>query len=101
MSTIGSVATPRVGILGLGSIGHTHIDAWQANGITPVAFADAVPATLEATIARNGGAGFDDGAKLIQSGTLDIVSICTPPVFNNLGWMGTFNSLVVPPFFGT
>jgi predicted dehydrogenase len=38
MSTIGSVATPRVGIIGLGSIGHTHIEAWQANGITPVSF---------------------------------------------------------------
>jgi predicted dehydrogenase len=82
MSTIGSVATPRVGIIGLGSIGHTHIEAWQANGITPVAFADAVPATLEATVAANGGAGFDDGARLIQSGAVDIVSICTPPVFH-------------------
>jgi predicted dehydrogenase len=82
MSTIGSVATPRVGIIGLGSIGHTHIDAWQANGITPVAFADAVPAALEATVATNSGAGFDDGAELIQSGTVDIISICTPPVFH-------------------
>jgi predicted dehydrogenase len=82
MSTNGSAATPRVGVIGVGTIGQTHINAWQANGITPVAFADAVPSALEATIIRMGGAGFDDGAKLIESGTVDIVSICTPPVFH-------------------
>ena len=33
-------STPRVGIIGLGGIGRTHIAAWQANDITPVAFSD-------------------------------------------------------------
>lgn len=77
-----SDATPRVGVIGLGSIGRTHLNAWKANGITPVAFADAVPAALEKVQAEHGGETFDDGVKLIQSGLIDIVSICTPPLFH-------------------
>jgi len=73
---------PRVGIIGLGAIGRTHIATWQANGITPVAYADAVPAALEAIIAEHGGRGFSDGIALIESGSVDIVSICTPPLFH-------------------
>lgn len=73
---------PRVGVIGLGSIGRTHINAWLANGISPVAFADAVPAAVDATVSEHGGEGFNDGIKLIQSGTIDIVSICTPPLFH-------------------
>lgn len=75
-------ATPRVGVIGLGSIGRTHIRTWQALGITPVAFADAVPAALEATTGEHGGEGFGVGAELIASGKVDIVSICTPPLFH-------------------
>src|SRR5687768_8291438 len=75
-------AAPRVGIIGLGTIGRTHIATWRANGITPVAFADAVPAALEAAVAEHGGEGFADGLALIASGSVDIVSICTPPVFH-------------------
>lgn len=73
---------PRVGIIGLGGIGKTHIRAWQANGTTPIAFADAVPAALESAIAEYGGTPFDDAVALIQSGEVDIVSICTPPAFH-------------------
>ena len=75
-------ATPRVGVIGLGSIGRTHIKTWQALGITPVAFADAVPAALEAVTGEHGGDGFGDGVELIKSGKVDIVSICTPPLFH-------------------
>lgn len=74
--------TPRVGIIGLGTIGRTHIRTWQAVGVNPVAFADAVPATVEAITAEHGGEGFEDGIALINSGTVDIVSICTPPLFH-------------------
>ena len=80
--TTNNAATPRVGVIGLGSIGRTHINAWKANGITPVAFADAVPAALEGAVAEHGGDGFEDGVTLIRSSTVDIVSICTPPVFH-------------------
>ena len=75
-------AMPRVGVVGLGSIGRIHINAWRANGITPVAFADAVPAVLKSVTDEHGGEAFDNGLALIQSGTIDIVSICTPPAFH-------------------
>jgi predicted dehydrogenase len=75
-------AMPRVGVIGLGGIGRIHIASWKVNGVTPVAFADAVPAALEAAVAEHGGEGFDDGDELIRSGTVDIVSICTPPRFH-------------------
>ncbi|HWV25132.1 MAG TPA: Gfo/Idh/MocA family oxidoreductase [Thermomicrobiales bacterium] len=73
---------PRVGVIGLGAIGRTHIATWRNNGITPVAFADAVPAALEAVVAEFGGEAYNDGVELIRSGTIDIVSICTPPLFH-------------------
>lgn len=73
---------PRVGVIGLGAIGRTHIATWKAIGVTPVAFADAVPAALEATVAEHGGEGFNDGIEMIRSGKIDIVSICTPPLFH-------------------
>jgi predicted dehydrogenase len=73
---------PRVGVIGLGSIGRTHIATWKANGVTPVAYADAVPAALSATVAEHGGTAYSDGLQLVRSGTVDIVSICTPPRFH-------------------
>lgn len=76
------VKTPCVGVIGLGTIGRTHIASWKANGVTPIAFADAVPAALEATVAEHGGEAYSDGIELIRRGTVDIVSICTPPHFH-------------------
>ena len=77
-----STTMPRVGVIGLGAIGRLHIATWSALGVKPVAFMDAVPATRDAAIAEHGGEGFDDGIALIQSGKVDIVSICTPPLFH-------------------
>jgi predicted dehydrogenase len=68
----------RLGIIGTGTIGRTHLNAWQANGVTPVAIADAFPAALDAALTEYGGAGFNDGAALIASGLVNVVSICTP-----------------------
>jgi predicted dehydrogenase len=73
---------PRVGVIGLGRIGRTHIDAWQANGVTPLAFADASQAALDTTVAEFGGTGFGDGLDLVASGLVDVVSVCTPPAFH-------------------
>lgn len=75
-------SAPRVGVIGLGAIGRIHIAAWKANGVTPVAFADAVPAALEMAVTEHGGEAFADGIELIRSGKVDIVSICTPPRFH-------------------
>jgi predicted dehydrogenase len=73
---------PRVGVIGLGAIGRLHIATWNALEVQPAALTDAVPATLEAVIAEHGAEGFGDGIALITSGTVDIVSICTPPLFH-------------------
>jgi predicted dehydrogenase len=71
-----------VGVIGTGTIGRTHIRTWKAVGVTPVAYADANADALAATVAEHGGEGFADGLDLIRSGKIDLVSICTPPVFH-------------------
>ena len=68
----------KLGVIGTGTIGRTHLNAWQANGISPVALADAVPASLESAVTEYGGTGFADGAALIASGLVNVISICTP-----------------------
>jgi predicted dehydrogenase len=73
-----TISEIRLGIIGTGMIGRTHLKAWQANGIIPVAIADAVPAALDAAIQDYGGTGFNDGAALIASGLANVISICTP-----------------------
>jgi len=74
--------TPRVGIIGAGGVGKTHLRAWATNGITPTAIADANPELLAAVIAGYGGQPYAGGVDLIASGSVDIVSICTPPAFH-------------------
>lgn len=74
--------TLRVGIIGAGGIGKTHLRAWAANGIAPTAIADANPEMLAAAIAGHGGQPYATGLDLVASGAVDIVSICTPPAFH-------------------
>lgn len=80
MSETGS--TPRVGVIGIGTIGRTHIRTWKAVGVAPVAYADANAEALAVTVAEHGGEGFADGLDLIRSGKVDLISVCTPPVFH-------------------
>src|SRR5687767_10672815 len=77
-----SSTLPRVGIIGAGGIGKTHLRAWAANAVTPTAITDVKPEILAEAIAAHGGQPFDSGFDLIASGTVDVVSICTPPAFH-------------------
>lgn len=74
--------TPRIGVIGAGGIGRTHLRTWRALGLDLVAIADAKPEILAAAVEEFGGQPWDDGIALIQSGTIDLVSICTPPAFH-------------------
>ncbi len=73
---------PRVGIIGAGGIGKTHLRAWAANGVAPTAISDAKPEILAGAIAAHGGQPYASGFDLIASGSVDVVSICTPPAFH-------------------
>jgi predicted dehydrogenase len=73
---------PRLGIIGAGGIGRTHLRAWAANGVTPVAIADANPEVLATAVGEHGGEPFAEGVALIRSGLVDIACICTPPAFH-------------------
>ncbi len=74
--------TPTIGIIGLGRVSQPHIDAWKAAGVTSFAFADVSAEAVEAAIQAHGGTGYTDPMELIRSGTVDIVCICSPPVFH-------------------
>lgn len=73
---------PRIGVVGAGGIGKTHLKAWAANGISPAAIAEPNSPARDAAVAEYGGVGFDNGVALIASGTVDAVSVCTPPAFH-------------------
>ena len=75
-------ATPRIGVIGAGGIGKTHLRTWRTLGLSPVAIADAKPDVLAAAAEEYGAQPWDDGFALIASGTVDLVSICTPPAFH-------------------
>ena len=73
---------PRIGVIGLGSIGRTHITTWTDIGLSPVAVTDAVPAVRDEAASNGTWRVFASGEDLIASGEVDIVSICTPPAFH-------------------
>lgn len=77
------MTSPRVGVIGLGAIGRTHINTWTTLGVTPVAVADSVPAAREAAKEQGTWSVFESGEALISDGEVDIVSICTPPAFHS------------------
>ena len=73
---------PRIGVIGLGAIGRTHISTWESLGVPPVALADPVPAAREAAAGQGSWVIFESGGELINAANIDIVSICTPPAFH-------------------
>jgi predicted dehydrogenase len=72
--------TLRIGIIGCGGIGKTHIAAWTAAGHPPVAVCDTVAELAQATATTCHAQAYTDVATFLATANLDIVSICTPPV---------------------
>lgn len=83
----------KVGIIGIGMMGSTHLDAYsKLKGVKVIAVADLIPARREgrAVVAGNvkgqsrGGVDFaaftkyDEGMKLIADPAVDVVDICLP-----------------------
>ena len=71
--------TPRVGIVGVGAIGMTHVKAWQANGVTPVAISELNEDARNRVAGELGATPYPSTEEMMASGEIDIVSICTPP----------------------
>lgn len=76
------MTSPRIGVIGLGSIGRTHVSTWTEIGFAPVAVTDAVPTVREQAASEGDWAVYESGEALIAIGEVDIVSICTPPAFH-------------------
>lgn len=76
------MTSPRIGVIGLGAIGQTHIHTWTALGLPPVAVTDAVEAVRESAAEAGDWTVFASGEEMLASGEVDIVSICTPPAFH-------------------
>lgn len=73
------MSTLRIGIIGCGGIGKTHLNAWIAAGYTPVALCDTTPGAAQALVGETGAQAYEDVATFLADAQLDIVSICTPP----------------------
>lgn len=69
----------RVGVVGCGAIGRTHLNSYRNNGIAPVALADAIPASAEAAAKEYGGRPYGDYREMLAEADLDALSVCTPP----------------------
>ena len=72
----------RIGIVGCGGIGRTHMQAWLAAGYQPVAVCDAIPAVAHTLAALSDATVYSDAATLFANAQLDVVSICTPPALH-------------------
>jgi len=70
---------PRVGIIGCGAIAESHLEGYEKNGITPVAFADISKERADAFATKLGTARtYSSSEELLNSG-IDAINICTPP----------------------
>ncbi|SDS29860.1 Gfo/Idh/MocA family protein [Actinopolymorpha singaporensis] len=74
-----SAHQPRIGVVGTGSIGRAHLNAYRRAGVDPVAVADVDPAAVEAVAAEFGATAYTDIAAMLADGDLDAISVCTPP----------------------
>ena len=72
----------RVGVIGCGAIAKLHLAGYQKNNVEITALADINKARAEdmAKDMDNNPKCFNDYKALLESGQVDLVSICTPPV---------------------
>ena len=70
----------RAGIIGCGGIARAHVAAYQANNIQITAIADINPEAAKVMAEGLDAAIFSSAQELLESGKVDMVSICTPPV---------------------
>lgn len=73
----------RLGVIGCGGMARQHMAYFHTiPGLSFTAAADANPKNLEEVAGDYGVAKFDDGKKLIKSGKVDAIMICTPHYFH-------------------
>jgi predicted dehydrogenase len=71
----------RVGMIGCGGIARAHAKGYEANGVEITALMDVSEQAMDAMAAEIEGVQcFDRYESLLDSGLVDLVSICTPPV---------------------
>jgi predicted dehydrogenase len=71
----------RVGIVGCGGISRSHVEGYKAAGAEIVALTDADPASAKKLSDELGGVAiYADFRRLIDEGTPDVISVCSPPV---------------------
>lgn len=70
---------PRVAVIGAGSIGRVHLDAYRRAGAELVAVVDADPEAAGRAATDHGVAAYQDAATMISEIRPAAVSICTPP----------------------
>ncbi len=68
----------RIGIVGVGGIGRTHLAAYRAAGTPAVAVTDLNRSRSAAAAAEFGTTAYDDLDAMLAAG-VDAVSVCTPP----------------------
>ncbi len=71
----------RAGLIGCGTVAKRHQEAYQENGAVVTAYADPNRDAAERLAAGHGRI-FSSAQELLASGTVDVVSICTPPSFH-------------------
>lgn len=69
----------RVGVVGVGGIGRTHLRAYAEAGNPAVAVTDVDHERAKAAAAESGAAAYPDLTSMLEQAGLDAVSVCTPP----------------------
>jgi len=74
------MSSMRIGIIGCGGIAKAHAGAYKENNTAICAVTDVCKEAAEAMVKETGAQVFADYKSLLDSGKVDAVSICTPPV---------------------